>query len=83
MKALITTTVELRGYWDLVVDGYVNYTLDTRYGEDVDGNRGTKKICVISVDDVAGYEPSGDKIILTNEEEGVASEAITRKFLEG
>lgn len=74
-----TAEREMRG---VTVDGYVSYHVETKYGEDADGGRGTRKVfvddvcCIEALDDI-----TGDSVALTAAEEQYAKEKIVEKFL--
>ena len=68
-----------QGEVDVVVEGYVVYSVDTTFGSDADGNRGERKV---SVEDVQATDEDGDDVDLTEEELGEAKEKLGDKFLE-
>jgi hypothetical protein len=68
---------------EIIVDGYVIWNEDTRYGADADGNRGVKRIAVYEVQDIFAHDDNDDEIKLTESEIERAAEKIKIKFLEG
>lgn len=65
------------------IDGYVEYTVDTRYGEDADGNRGVSRIEVEDVTDIRTFTINGEEVFLNGKYLQKASDTLTRRFLEG
>jgi hypothetical protein len=68
---------------EISIEGYVDYDVDYRYGENADGKLGISKMFVEDVFDVNAWDLDGNDITLTDEEKKEASEIITTKFLEG
>ena len=86
MKELVSSNMMI-GEGDNIdevnIDGYVEYTVDTRYGEDADGNRGVSRTEVEDVTDICAFKANGEEIFLDGKQLQKASDILTRKFLEG
>lgn len=85
-KALIQMTTELErngGYEKVDVIGIISYFVDTRYGQDADGNRGEVRTIVDEVTDITVCDMDVNTINVTAQEEDFLAYELTRKFLEG
>lgn len=66
----------------VTIEGYVHYSVDTSWGEDADGNRGSRRVDVTGATHICAYDPdSGEEYVLTDTEMNVAEEIIGNKFL--
>ncbi len=68
---------------EIDVEGYVEFSVDTRYGEDAEGGRGEVRTFVEDVTDVCAYDWKGDDFKLTDQEKQWAEELLGEKFLMG
>ena len=73
-----------RGNEDLEVfiDGWVNYTVDTRWGADADGNRWTARVFPEDVEGLSAYDVDGDNVELSLDEIEAAENALVDHLLE-
>jgi len=67
---------------ELAVEGTVEYSDDTDYGADADGNRGCRKRTVHDVTDVWASDEDGEIIELNKEDLELAKDNLAQKFLE-
>lgn len=68
---------------DVLVEGYVYYSIDNNYGADADGNRAVAWVDVDEVRDVKAYNMLTDEpVMLTDDETCRASREIAVAFLE-
>lgn len=68
---------------EIEIEGYVEFSVDTRYGEDAEGGRGECRTFVEDVTDICAYTVEGDDFKLTDQEKDCAAELIGEKFLMG
>jgi hypothetical protein len=68
---------------ELNVDGYAEYTIDV-YGEDADGNRGRKEVCVTDITGVGVYTDDALEVYakLSKADQEKVQERLTSVFLE-
>ncbi len=69
--------------FEINIEGYVVYSVDTKFGEDADGNRGSKKIMVEGFEDLMVHDEDGDDVDLDEGETQQAIADLTQKFLKG
>lgn len=74
--------IDREGDVEVFIEGDVEYSIDKRYGEDADGNRGEPRFIA---EDVYNFqaELDGEIIQLTPQEEERAKEILTDKVREG
>lgn len=68
---------------EIIIDGYVEYEVDTNYGADADGNRGEKRTIITDVIDIEAWTEGLEDFDLSEEETIKAGEILARKFLQG
>jgi len=84
MRVLMQARAELdRGGALIPVDitGIVDYFVDTKYGEDADGNRGEKRTIVDEVVEINAWDDDVKALALTQKEEDFLADLLTKKFL--
>ena len=67
--------------FEVNIEGWIIYSVDTNYGADADGNRGVKKIFAEDIEDLTAYTVDGDDFELTTDEREQAEDILTHKFL--
>ena len=67
---------------EINIDGYAEYTIDKRYGEDADGNRGVMRVDVDDVVEIQAYRLDGSDITLSARDKERAINLLTDKFFE-
>lgn len=65
------------------IEGWAIYSVDTSYGEDADGNRGSLRKEVEDIEDLMCFESDGEDFFLKPDEIDRAKDILTHKFLEG
>lgn len=83
MRTLITTYAWLdrnEEQLEIIADGYVHYQIDNNYGADADGNRGTQKVIITSIENVAAYLENMKQIEISPVEKDIIEEALAKKF---
>jgi len=68
---------------EVFIDGWVLFTTDTRFGEDVDGRRGYTRTDVEDVEGVSAVDISSNPVELTAEQMEMAKQVLTNAFLTG
>ena len=68
---------------EVAIDGFVHYHVDTDYGADADGNRGSSVTFVDDVLDVYAYDEDGGEVMLDKQDIELAKDNLAQKFLEG
>lgn len=79
----ITAVRIMVGDEEIIVDGYVHYHVDTKYGADADGGRGERRTFIDDVTDVDAITPDGEDYKLNEVNFQRAIDALQTKFLEG
>ena len=81
-KELMTGKM-MMGDEEVVIDGYVHYHTEAKWGADADGNRGVKRTFVDDVTNINIYSYEGDDVKFTADDENRAADILGTKFLEG
>lgn len=81
-KEIVTIRMIIRNDLEVIVDGYVIYYVDKRYGADADGNRAVKRTFVDDVVDIDAVDVLGNDVVLTARELEIASIKLIDRFFE-
>lgn len=82
MRELVTSKIILNDV-EFIVNGYVHYNVDKKYGADADGNRGEKRVFVDDVTDIQAFDRmEDDEVYMHPSDKDRIAEELTRKFLE-
>lgn len=79
MKTIVTIRMDVNGE-EVIVDGYIHYTFDTRYGADADGNRAWKEVFIKDVTDIDACDSDGHDVVLSEKNLERASNKLMEKF---
>lgn len=66
---------------EITIEGYVEYSVDMKYGEDAEYKHGEKRIFIEGISDIEAWDVFGQEITLTKEETEQAEYLLGHKFL--